>query len=195
MLYAIRKSDNKEFPVWKYINNSDNEVPEINIWFDPIGKIMIPSDEYSLTWKPKDFLGIEWGFSFEAYLIKVGEESCDYKFDMEVLMANTDYFRDCYNRHLSAYKAMCFFGLELEEKKSEIDKILDQITPDEQKIVSNRMMLAAKIEDRACELQLGKKDLAGWLHCSTEKIDQYLSGTVDIPNRDKKNLFIGLGLK
>lgn len=193
MLYAIRKSDNKEFPVWKYIKAFES-VNEIYVWCDGLGKVMIGEDYY-LTWKPKDFLGIEWGFSFEAYLIKVGEESCDYKFDMEVLMANTDYFRDCYNRHLSAYKAMCFFGLELEEKKSAVDKILDSITPDEQQIVSNRMMLAAKIEDRACELQLGKKDLAGWLHCSTEKIDQYLGGTVDIPNRDKKKLFIGLGLK
>lgn len=193
MLYAIRKSDNKEFPVWKYIKAFES-VNEIYVWCDGLGKVMIGEDYY-LTWKPKDFLGIEWGFSFEAYLIKVGEESCDYKFDMEVLMANTDYFRDCYNRHLSAYKAMCFFGLELEEKKSAVDKILDQITPDEQQIVSNRMMLAAKIEDRAQELQLGKKDLAGWLHCSTKKIDQYLSGTVDIPNRDKKKLFIGLGLK
>ena len=116
MLYAIRKSDNKEFPVQNY---SVQENGSIEICCEGWANYHnTDGDEFSLTWKPKGMYGIEWGFSFEAYLIKVGEESCDYKFDMEVLMANTDYFRDCYNRHLSAYKAMCFFGLYLEEKEN-----------------------------------------------------------------------------
>jgi len=125
MLYAIRKSDNKEFPVWKYIRNfsetHETKDPYIWVWCDEIGKVLI-GEGYDLTYRPKGMYGIEWGFSFECYLIQVGIESEDYKFDEQTIFANVDYFRDCYNRHLSAYKALCFFGMFLEEKNEQNDK-------------------------------------------------------------------------
>jgi len=51
MLYLKRKSDGKEYPVWKYINNSETEV-EVTVWVYSVGKFMIPSDEYELIFKP-----------------------------------------------------------------------------------------------------------------------------------------------
>jgi len=53
MLYLKRKSDGAIFPIWKYINNSeDPDDKQINVWVNDLGKIMIPSDEYELIFKP-----------------------------------------------------------------------------------------------------------------------------------------------
>lgn len=49
MLYAIRKSDNKEFLVWKYIKAFES-VNEIYVWCDGLGKVMIGED-YELIFK------------------------------------------------------------------------------------------------------------------------------------------------
>jgi len=50
MLYLKRKSDGKEFPVWKYIKSDlDNQV---YVWVYTLGKIWIPSDNYELIFKP-----------------------------------------------------------------------------------------------------------------------------------------------
>lgn len=56
---------------------------------------------------------------FEQYLINVGVRSAEYTYPEELLFEHINYFKDCYKVHLSAYKALLFFGDYLEEKKSE----------------------------------------------------------------------------
>jgi len=46
--------------------------------------------------------------SFEIYLIMVGIRSFEYTYSDEDIFNHIDYFRDCYNRNLSAYKALLF---------------------------------------------------------------------------------------
>jgi hypothetical protein len=48
MLYLKRKSDGKEFAVWKYFNMTDG--PEFYIWRSGVVKVNI--DEYELIFKP-----------------------------------------------------------------------------------------------------------------------------------------------
>ena len=50
MLYLKRKSDNQLFQVWKYINSDIDQF--IYVWVGGLGKIMIPSDDYELIFKP-----------------------------------------------------------------------------------------------------------------------------------------------
>lgn len=56
---------------------------------------------------------------FNQYLINVGIRSAEYGYSDEVLFSNIEYFKDCYKRNLSAYKALLFLSYHLEEKKSE----------------------------------------------------------------------------
>lgn len=46
--------------------------------------------------------------TFENYLIMVGIRSIDYGYSDDEIMDNTEYFRNCYNDNLSAYKALLF---------------------------------------------------------------------------------------
>jgi hypothetical protein len=54
---------------------------------------------------------------FESYLINVGIRSAEYSYSPEILFDNVEYFRNCYNEHLSAYKALLFLHDHLEEQK------------------------------------------------------------------------------
>jgi len=45
---------------------------------------------------------------FEHYLIMIGIRSDEFTYSDKELFENIDYFRDCYNRNLSAYKALIF---------------------------------------------------------------------------------------
>lgn len=56
---------------------------------------------------------------FNQYLINVGIRSAEYGYSDDVLFSNIEYFKDCYKRNLSAYKALLFLSYHLEEKKSE----------------------------------------------------------------------------
>ena len=46
--------------------------------------------------------------TFENYLIRVGMRSLEYTHSDETLYENVEYFRKCYEKNLSAYKALLF---------------------------------------------------------------------------------------
>ena len=50
---------------------------------------------------------------FELYLIVLGERSVDYSYTPEMLYDNIDYFKDCWGKGLSTYKALEFFSFHL----------------------------------------------------------------------------------
>jgi len=54
---------------------------------------------------------------FERYLINVGIRSSEYSYTDDELFSNIEYFKDCYKKHLSAYKALLFLYDYLEEQK------------------------------------------------------------------------------
>ena len=45
-------------------------------------------------------------YSLEDILINVGIRSSEFTYTPEQLFANIDYFKECYEKHLSAYKAL-----------------------------------------------------------------------------------------
>ena len=58
--------------------------------------------------------------TFEQYLINVGVRSNEYLYTREELSENVEYFRRCYSRDLSAYKALLFLaddGYYIRKKK------------------------------------------------------------------------------
>lgn len=55
--------------------------------------------------------------SFEAYLIMVGIRSAEYTYTDEELLSNIEYFRECYEEGLSAYKALLFLNDNYVEEK------------------------------------------------------------------------------
>lgn len=57
----------------------------------------------------------EW-MPFERYLIWLGERSVDYSYTVDVIFENIDYFKNCWENHLSTYKALEFFSFKLDEK-------------------------------------------------------------------------------
>lgn len=54
---------------------------------------------------------------FKHYLINVGIRSSEFTYTPEQLFANVDYFKGCYENHLSAYKALSLLSNHLNEKK------------------------------------------------------------------------------
>ena len=56
---------------------------------------------------------------FKHYLINVGIRSSEYNYTPEQLFANIDYFRECYENHLSAYKALSLLNDHLKHKRKE----------------------------------------------------------------------------
>lgn len=59
-------------------------------------------------------------YTFEKYLILVGVRSqSQYTYSEEDLMNNIEYFRNCYNQELSAYKALLYFHDYLNGNKME----------------------------------------------------------------------------
>ena len=56
--------------------------------------------------------------SFEKYLIYLGIRSNEYTYDLEELFDNLDYFKECFNRRLSCYKALLFLNDYLTEKQN-----------------------------------------------------------------------------
>lgn len=57
--------------------------------------------------------------SFENYLIMIGIRSSEYTYEDKTLFENIDYFKQCYEQHLSAYKALLFLNDHLHNKKIE----------------------------------------------------------------------------
>lgn len=55
--------------------------------------------------------------SFQLYLLDVGIRSSEYTYEREILWANIPYFKDCWRKNLSAYKALLFLNDYLNEKK------------------------------------------------------------------------------
>ena len=45
-------------------------------------------------------------YTFEMYLIMVGIRSMDFTFEDNFLYENIEYFKDCYNKEISAYYAL-----------------------------------------------------------------------------------------
>jgi hypothetical protein len=60
---------------------------------------------------------IKYSNEFGKYLIKVGIRSLEYTYGDELLFNNIQYFKDCYDVNLSAYKALLFFSDFLKENK------------------------------------------------------------------------------
>jgi len=50
--------------------------------------------------------------SFENYLIMVGIRSLEYNLPNDKLFENIDYFKKCYNEHLSPYKSLLLLTVE-----------------------------------------------------------------------------------
>lgn len=50
---------------------------------------------------------------FDRYLIMVGIRSLEYTYTDDELFDNIEYFRECMNKGLSAYKALLFLGDKL----------------------------------------------------------------------------------
>lgn len=48
-------------------------------------------------------------FTFEHYLIDVGYHLHDTIWERELIRQYVDYFKECYDKELSAYKALLFF--------------------------------------------------------------------------------------
>lgn len=67
-------------------------------------------EEINALYKTKEF--------WEGYLIRVGIRSLEYTYTDEELYENIDYFKDCCERGLSAYKALLFLSTYLEEKQA-----------------------------------------------------------------------------
>lgn len=61
--------------------------------------------------------------SFEKYLIYLGIRSNEYTYDLEELFSNIDYFKECFNRGLSCYKALLFLNDYLTEKQNKYEKM------------------------------------------------------------------------
>lgn len=57
--------------------------------------------------------------TFEAYLINVGIRSSEYTYEDEVLYENIEYFKKCYDYHLSGYKALLFLYDYINDNKKE----------------------------------------------------------------------------
>lgn len=101
--YNVYENINKETDILNYLNETNDLRDKI---------IEIELDSYSFS----DFN------KFEQYLINVGIRSAEYTYSEELLFEHIDYFKKCYKEHLSAYKALLFFGdylEELKQKKSE----------------------------------------------------------------------------
>ncbi len=58
-------------------------------------------------------------YPFELYLLILGERSVDYKYTPEDIFEHLDYFKDCWKRNLSCYKALEFFCFYLHPEKYE----------------------------------------------------------------------------
>ena len=57
----------------------------------------------------------EW-VSWEYYLIWLGERLNDYSYTKIDVLDNLEYFKDCWEYHLSTYKALEFFSYFLDSK-------------------------------------------------------------------------------
>jgi len=55
-------------------------------------------------------------YSFEKYLIKIGQQLPNYTYSVDLVEDNIDYFKDCYENNLSEYKALEWFNFHLEDK-------------------------------------------------------------------------------
>lgn len=60
--------------------------------------------------------------TFEMYLINVGIRSAEYTYEKDELFENIEYFRNCYNDNLSAYKALLLLYDYLVDKEAETKK-------------------------------------------------------------------------
>lgn len=45
---------------------------------------------------------------FQKYLINVGIRSAEFTYNDQVLFDNIEYFKKCFDKHMSAYKALTF---------------------------------------------------------------------------------------
>lgn len=66
--------------------------------------------------------------TFEQYLIDVGFHLHDTIWERELIYQYVDYFKQCYDDELSAYKAILFFPDYVDEiKLNNIDKLNDKL--------------------------------------------------------------------
>ena len=51
-----------------------------------------------------------FNFGFKIYLIHVGIRSSEYAYDETTIFENLEYFKKCYKKNISAYKALLFLA-------------------------------------------------------------------------------------
>ena len=61
-------------------------------------------------------------YSLEKYLINVGIRSAEYGYEDKVLLEHVTYFKECYMKELSEYKALLFFSFYLKELETDENK-------------------------------------------------------------------------
>jgi hypothetical protein len=54
--------------------------------------------------------------TFESYLIMIGIRSTEYGYTDEVLFNNIQFFKDCFEQGLSAYKALLYLSDNIKPK-------------------------------------------------------------------------------
>lgn len=52
--------------------------------------------------------------TFEEYCVNIGIRSPEFTYDVSTIMEHIGFFRDCYNRDLSAYKALLYLNAHIE---------------------------------------------------------------------------------
>jgi hypothetical protein len=60
--------------------------------------------------------------SFENYLIMVGIRSLEFDYPDDILFKYKDYYKNCYNDNLSAYKALLFLNDYIDDSECVVQK-------------------------------------------------------------------------
>ena len=96
-LYDLRKSNNAQWYAYGselstgQMISKEKELEDRIIELEIEAKVELPLTPFG---------------KFKHYLINVGIRSSEFTYTPEQLFANIDYFKECYEKHLSAHKAL-----------------------------------------------------------------------------------------
>ena len=103
-LYDLRKENNAQWYAYGEMLSKEKELEDKIIEMEIDAKVELPLTSFG---------------KFKHYLINVGIRSSEYSYTPEQLFANIDYFRECYEEHLSAYKALQLLDEYLKHKRKD----------------------------------------------------------------------------